>query len=246
MTEFVNTSGFVTADDAKIYYEVHKSSSKNAPLLILLHGNSEDMHIFDERLPRLLEYYNVITVDARGHGKSSRGTQELSYELFARDLFALVNELHIGTSVILGFSDGANTALQFAIGHQERVAAMILVGGNLNPDGLTAAAKRSITFSAASSGIRSAFSKDKKKRKELMDLMLNHPHIDLKRLEKVMTPTLVISGERDMVRDEHSKLIATTLKNARHVVIPNATHFVMIDNPEEFDRLVIEFLLEDE
>lgn len=240
------TNGYIRDDDVAIYYEVHQSKQKEAPFLLLLHGNCEDMSIFKGRFEHLLPYYTVITIDTRGHGKSSRGEKPLSYQLFADDLFALVNRLQIGNFLLLGFSDGANTALQFAIDHQERLAALILVGGNLNPEGFTSGSKRSIQLSLAQNSLKGAFSKCAKERREFVELMLLHPHIEPEQLALVSTPTLVISGSNDMIKEEHSALIAKSLRDARHETIPGASHFVMRDSPEEFDRIVFTFLMEDD
>jgi pimeloyl-ACP methyl ester carboxylesterase len=240
------SNGYVRNDDAALYYEVHQSAQKNAPLLVCLHGNGEDMHIFDGHIEPLLPYYTVITMDARAQGKSSAGDRPLSYALFAEDLFTLINKLQIGSVLLLGFSDGGNTALELALQHQERVAAMILVGANLSPDGLTPLARKGLQLRAAGQGLRSLFSKGAGRQRELTRLMLEHPRIDPQQLEKVTVPTLVISGERDVIKDEHSELIARTLPNARRVAIPGAGHFVMKDAPTEFDRIVLEFLMEDD
>ncbi|MDR3307651.1 MAG: alpha/beta hydrolase [Coriobacteriales bacterium] len=239
-------NGYVRNDDAAIYYEVHQSTRKDAPVLILLHGNSEDMHIFDGHFDRLLPYYTVLTVDTRGQGKSARGTRPLSYELFAQDLFTLANKLQIGKFLVLGFSDGANTALEFALTHQGRIAAMILVGGNLSPDGISNNVRRGLQVQAAAIGFTGIVAKARRFDRELMGLMLAHPHIDPKQLAGIKTPTLVISGGHDTIKDEHSRLIASSLGNARHAVIEDAGHFVMKDAPEEFDRIVYDFLMEDD
>jgi pimeloyl-ACP methyl ester carboxylesterase len=77
-------------------------------------------------------------------------------------------------------------------------------------------------------------------------LTLEHPHIEPQQLEKISVPTLVISGEQDVIKDEHSQLITESLANARRVVIAGASHFVMKDAPAEFDRVVLEFLMEDD
>jgi pimeloyl-ACP methyl ester carboxylesterase len=240
------SNGYIRNDDAALYYEVHQSVQESAPLLILLHGNSEDMHIFDEHIESLLPYYTIITMDTRAQGKSSKGDRPLSYELFADDLFTLINKLQIGNFLLLGFSDGGNTALELVLKHQERVAAMILVGANLSPDGLTAVTRKALQLLAAGKGIKGVFSKKGSRDRELVRLMLEHPHIDPQRLEKITVPTLIINGERDIIRDEHSKLIAASLPNARRVVIPGVGHFVMKDAPAEFDRIIFEFLMEED
>jgi pimeloyl-ACP methyl ester carboxylesterase len=242
------TNGYVRNDDAALYYEVHQGTQDNSPLLILLHGNGEDMHIFDGHIEPLLPYYTVITMDSRAQGKSSKGTRPLSYQLFAEDLFTLINKLQIGNFLLLGFSDGGNTALELALQHQERVAAMILVGANLNPDGMGATTRAGLRMLAAGRTLKNVFARGEKKDRDrdLVRLMLQHPHIDPQQLEKVTVPTLVISGEHDIIKDEHSALIADSLPNARRVIIAGASHFVMKDAPEEFDRVVLEFLMEDD
>jgi pimeloyl-ACP methyl ester carboxylesterase len=240
------SNGYIRNNDAALYYEVHPSVEEGAPLLICLHGNGEDMHIFDEHIAPLLPYYTVITPDSRAQGKSSAGERPLSYELFAEDLFTLINKLQIGNFLLLGFSDGGNTALEFALRHQERVCAMILVGANLSPEGLTATTRRGLQLLALGNGLRDLMSRGKRKDRDLVRLMLEHPHIEPQQLEKVSIPTLVISGERDVIKNEHSELIAASLPNARRVVIPGAGHFVMKDAPDEFSRIVLEFLMEDD
>jgi pimeloyl-ACP methyl ester carboxylesterase len=240
------SNGYVRNDDAALYYEVHQSAQENAPLLICLHGNGEDMHIFDGHIEPLLPYYTIITMDTRAQGKSSKGDRSLTYALFAEDLFTLINKLQIGNFLLLGFSDGDNTALELALQHQERVAAMILVGANLSPDGLTATTRKGLQLLAAGRGIKGLFSKGGDKSRELVQLMLEHPHIAPQQLEKIAVPTLVITGEHDVIKDEHSELIAHSLPNARRVIIPGASHFVMKDAPGEFDRIVLEFLMEDD
>ncbi|MDR0346794.1 MAG: alpha/beta hydrolase [Coriobacteriales bacterium] len=240
------SNGYIRNDDAALYYEVHQSTEDNAPLLILLHGNGEDMHIFDGHIEPLLPYYDVIAVDTRGQGKSSKGSRPLSYELFAEDLFTLINKLQIGNFLLLGFSDGGNTALELALRHQERVAAMILVGANLFPDGMTAITRRGLQLLATGQRLKGFLTRKESANKDLVRLMLEHPHIEPQQLEKITVPTLVINGERDIIKDEHSSLIAASLPNARRVVIPGAGHFVMKDAPAEFDRAVLEFLMEDD
>ena len=240
------SNGYVRNEDAALYYEVHQSTQENAPILILLHGNGQDMHIFDRHIEPLLPYYTVITVDTRHHGKSSMGEKPLTYELFSEDLFTLINKLHIGNFLILGFADGAITALELALKHQERIAAMILVGANISPDGLTAITRKGLQLLSLGNRLRGVFFKQVKADNELIRLMLDHPHIEPDQLKKITVPTLVISGEQDIVKEDHGELIAASLPKARRVVMPGTTHFVMRDAPEEFDRIVYEFLMEDD
>jgi pimeloyl-ACP methyl ester carboxylesterase len=123
---------------------------------------------------------------------------------------------------------------------------MILVGGNLFPDGLQAMFRKGLRLQSAGAGLRSLMKRDARSQKELIDLMLKEPNIDPEDLRTITVPTLIVNGENDVVTAAHSMLIASSLPKARRVVVAGASHFVMKENPEEFDRLVLEFLLEEE
>ena len=86
--------------------------------LILLHGNGENSEYFEYQIEFFSRYYRVIAVDSRGHGRSERGSGELTLQRIADDLFEFMNQLSIEKANLLGFSDGGNIALLFALKHQ--------------------------------------------------------------------------------------------------------------------------------
>lgn len=104
--------------------------------LILLHGNGEDSSYFRHQIAHFQDRYRVIALDTRGHGKSPRGSAPFTIRQFARDLLDFLEIHGIADAVLLGFSDGANIAMRFAMEHPERVKALILNGGNLDPAGV--------------------------------------------------------------------------------------------------------------
>ena len=101
--------------------------------LILLHGNGEDGSYFKGQIERFSEHYRVIAPDTRGHGRSPRGSAPFTIRQFAEDF---MDGLGISRAIILGFSDGANIAMRFALDYPERVRALVLNGGNLDPSGI--------------------------------------------------------------------------------------------------------------
>ena len=106
--------------------------------LILLHGNGEDCTYFKHQIPAFAKYYKVYAIDTRGHGKTPRGDGEFSIRRFAEDLYDFFEWQKIPKAHILGFSDGANIAMYFALAHPERINKLILNGGNIFPTGLKA------------------------------------------------------------------------------------------------------------
>ena len=118
--------------DIKLYYREKGSGTP----LILLHGNGESGEYFVNQIDYFSKQYRVIAVDTRGHGQSPRGEAPFSIRQFADDLRDFMDELGLEKADILGFSDGGNIALVFAIRYTERVDRLIVDGANLNTRGV--------------------------------------------------------------------------------------------------------------
>ena len=104
--------------------------------LVLLHGNGESGNYFSHQMDYFSRFCRVIAVDTRGHGQSPRGDAPFTIRQFAGDLLEFLDGLGIEKARLLGFSDGGNTALVFALRHPERVARLVLNGANLNAGGV--------------------------------------------------------------------------------------------------------------
>ncbi|MBQ6453465.1 MAG: alpha/beta hydrolase [Coriobacteriales bacterium] len=237
---------FVQFKDVKIHYRSFNSKAPDAPFLLLLHGSENDSSVFDGLISSYTPYYNVITMDMRGCGGSERGSLEPCIELIAQDLFGLLNTLHIGNAVILGYGSGGIAALSFAKAHQERVAALILVGASLFPQGKTASARMAKDITGKFASLGKGFSRKAEATCDKVSIAKSQPTIDPASLRYLRVPTLVLTGEFDDVKLEHSQLIAKSLPNARLEVIPNAGHCIMLDEPLRFARTTVAFLLEDD
>ena len=116
--------------------QLHYLTKGSGEPLILLHGNGGNSGFFKYQLSYFSRKYQVIAVDTRGHGRSKSGSKKFSLEQFAEDLKNFLDEKGITKAHILGFSDGANIGLIFALRYQERVQSLILNSGNLYPEGL--------------------------------------------------------------------------------------------------------------
>lgn len=210
--------------------------------LVMLHGNGESGDYFKNQTAFFSNRYRVIVPDTRGHGKSGRGSRPLCFKTFSDDLLFILDNAGIEKAHLLGFSDGANTAITFALEHQERLLSLVLNGANLYPEGLTAACRLPITFQYAFWSALCAFSCNAKRKKELFSLMTNEPQIDPRSLGKLRIPSLVIAGTHDMIKRSHTELIASSIPHARSVFI-DGSHFVAREKPEIFNRTVLEFLI---
>ena len=211
--------------------------------LILLHGNGESLDYFAGQIGFFARFYRVIALDTRGHGASPRGSAPFTIRQFAEDLRAFMDEQNIDSAHILGFSDGGNIALSFALKYPQRVRKLILNGANLDPLGVKLHVQIPIVLGYHLARLFAGKRPEARKKMELLGLMVNEPHFAPQDLRKLELPALVIAGDRDMIRDRHTRLIADSLPNARLAIL-KGNHFIANQRPEEFNRVVAEFLAE--
>lgn len=209
--------------------------------LILLHGNGEDGSYFIRQIDAFAHTYRVIAPDTRGHGKTARGEAPFTIRQFADDLLSFMDQLNLAKAHLLGFSDGANVAMIFAMRYPERVDKLILNGGNLDPKGVKRRYQIPIEIGYK---IASHFAERKptaKAKAELLGLMVNDPMIDPMELSEIQSPTLVLAGTKDMIREDHTRLIAASIPGAKLQIL-RGDHFIAGKNPTAFNRAVLDFL----
>ena len=214
----------------------------NGAPLVLLHGNGEDSTYFAPHIAGLAQHFRVIALDTRGHGKSPRGHAPFTIRQFAQDLKDFLDEQGIARANLLGFSDGGNIALNFALEHPQRVDRLILNGANLFPSGVKLSVQIPIVLGYGVAAVLARFSPEAARKAELLRLMVREPSIRPSELRRITARTLVIAGTNDMIREKHTRLICDSLPNARLEIIPG-DHFIARTNPEGFGRAVETFLL---
>ncbi|MCB6413860.1 alpha/beta hydrolase [Dorea acetigenes] len=225
--------------DIDLYYQ--EKGNKDKTPLILLHGNGEDGSYFKNQIDYFSDKYRVIALDTRGHGKSPRGTEPFTIEQFSCDLYDFMVRLDISNAVILGFSDGANIAMKFAMRYPDKVRALILNGGNLNPKGVKRTTQIPIEIGYRIARWFSSKSPDARKNAEMLGLMVNEPDIEPNELASIIVPTLVICGSKDMIKESHTKEIAENIPNAKLSII-KGNHFIANKQHATFNNAVEEFL----
>ena len=211
--------------------------------LVLLHGNGEDHTYFKHQMEPFSQVYQVTAVDTRGHGQSPRGTAPFTISQFADDLLDFFDGEGLERPDLLGFSDGGNIALTFALRHGGRVGRLVLNGANLSPIGVKPSVQIPIVLGYH---MASLFPGEKARHNaDLLRLMVKEPHIDPAELKQLTMPVLVIVGDRDMIRPDHSRLIAEHIPGAQFVELPG-DHFIANKSPEAFNRAVRAFFRETE
>lgn len=227
----------VCVADCRLYYE---EAGAGEPL-VLLHGNGEDCGYFVRQIEYFSTKYRVIALDTRGHGKSERGTAAFSLAQFAEDLRCVLEKLETGPVHLLGFSDGGNIAMAFALRYPEMVRSLILNGANMEPSGVKFGVQAPIVLGYGLCRVMGVFSARARKNGELLGLMVTQPHVTDRELASIRVPTLVIAGDRDMIREDHTRRIAAGIAGSRLRIL-KGDHFVAAKEPEAFCREVEAFL----
>lgn len=213
----------------------------NTPVLAL-HGNGGSHATFAAVIDRLVAAgLGVVTFDGRAQGQSGRGTLPLTYELFAADALCVLDALGVARAHVVGHSDGGIEALLLARDHADRVASIVAGGANLTPEGVIDDPSWDTPGSAAANLAWAAFMDDPELAEqidltllpsateaqlsgELLQLMLDEPHIEAASLGAIACPACVLVGEHDCITWEETQAIANAIDGARLVVVPGVGH----------------------
>jgi len=223
----------------KLYAEQY---GKGKPLL-LIHGNGGSIRSMSAIIPFLSGKYKVIVTDSRAHGKSTDQNDSLSFEMMADDEAALLDQLHIDSAYVVGWSDGGIVALLLAARHPDKVIKLASTGANLWPD------STAIIPSAWKDEKRMYDSLHDKKlateseRNDWKVFMLDwlQPNIDLSLLQQIKSPSLIISGDHDVIVLEHTLKIFENIPNAYLWILPNSGHSTLVEHRDEFNKKVCDF-----
>ncbi|WP_433834637.1 alpha/beta fold hydrolase [Flavobacterium anhuiense] len=236
---------FVAINGAKIYYEEY---GKGEPLL-LIHGNSGSIKSMGNQIDYFKSKYRVIAVDSRGQGKSELKTDSLTYVQITKDMEALVNHLKLDSISIIGWSDGGIVGLQMGISGKSKIKKIVTMGANLRPD---STAVNSWAIKEVLNMRKVVFSKIKEKDtsenwlllKQLTGLVVDQPNIPAKDLSKIKAKVLVVGGDKDVIKNEHTVEIFENLSKAQLCILPGETHFAPASSPEVFNAVANKFLSE--
>lgn len=222
--------------------------------VLMLHGNGEEHGIFGQVIDAVCASGRpVVAVDSRAQGKSTRGTEELTYELMADDALTALAALGFGKAHLLGFSDGAIEALIIARDHPELALSLLSIGANLSPDGvddsfqMEQAAQSLLAWADfwekgdgsrrdVDPGLVRPTPQEARTTAELLHMMVVYPQIDPASLSQITCPTTVMAGEFDEIKREETDLIHVSIPGSRLVIVPGAGHVLPKEAPEDVAR----------
>jgi pimeloyl-ACP methyl ester carboxylesterase len=238
--------GCLENNGARIWYRAYGVG----PPVILLHGGLGHSGNWGYQVPALIQSgYLAVVIDSRGHGRSTRDRQPYSYELMASDVLAVMNALHLDRAVLVGWSDGACTALILAAQHPSRVAGVFFFGCNMDPTGVKPFAATTLLdrcFARHSADYQQLSATPDQFAQFVNDVSLmqrTQPNYSMQDLAKIDVPVRIVQSEKDeFIRREHAEYLARTIPGASFLLLEGVSHFAPLQRPEEFNMAMLAFV----
>jgi pimeloyl-ACP methyl ester carboxylesterase len=238
--------GYVEHQGARIWDADYGTGSS----VILLHGGLGHSGNWGYQVPALLANgYRTVLIDSRGHGRSTRDARPYSYELMASDVSAVMDLLNLDEASLVGWSDGACTALVLAAQAAERATGVFFFACNMDPSGtkeveFTPILKRCISRHVKDYERLSATPEKFDEFSEAVGLMQRtQPNYSAADLAKISVPVAIVHSEHDeFIRREHAEYLARSIPNAEFIYLPGVSHFAPLQRPEQFNAAMLAFL----
>jgi len=239
--------------------------------LILIHGLSDDCHLWDTLTPEFSKYFRTIALDVRGHGHSSKPEMPYSISLFAGDLFEFMNKLSITQANLMGLSMGAAIVEQFTLDHPRMVKSLILLSAfdyvppsmhdnllklrnSIARGGLSAFFNEAIKLVLTRDFIECNFDAIEELKKQAVSMNSATAvcqaigacmDFDLRnQIDQITAPTLIISGREDIFTPPHlAEEIHKSIIGSQLVVMGGVGHNLLIPACiKPIAQLVLEFI----
>ncbi len=241
-----NAQGYVDHDGARIWYTAYGAGSP----VILLHGGLGHSGNWGYQVPAVVgSGHRAVLIDSRGHGRSTRDLKRYMYERMASDVLAVMDALSVGRAALVGWSDGACTALILGRQAPERVAGVFFFGCNMDPGGTkefvpTAVVDRCFARHAKDYADLSA-TPDQFDAfvGAVSEMMRTQPNYTARDLAEIHVPVAIVQSEHDeFIKREHAEYLAQSIPGAQLILMPGVSHFAPLQRPEQFNRVMQAFI----
>ncbi len=209
----------LSVNGIRLHYQV----TGEGPDLIMVHGNGEDMGVFDPAVEMLSRRYTVHRVDSRGHGMSQESSA-YHYDDMVEDMRGVIRALGLRRPLFYGFSDGGIVGLLLASRYPDLLSGLIVSGANTDPSTLKG---------MGMCRFKNIFRRDPRVR-----MMLEEPHITAEDLGRITVPTLVTAGENDAVERSDTEFIARSIPGAKLLILPGHDHGSYIYGSSEIAGII--------
>lgn len=241
------SSGMAEVNGIKMYYATYGAGDP----VLLIHGGLGNADIWANQVADLMKDHLVIVADSRGHGRSTRTEEPFGYDLMASDYLALLDFLKVDKVDLVGWSDGGIIGLDIAMNHPERLDHLFAHAANITTDGVNPKVGEDPVFM----GIYATWMGEEYKRlsptpdqfdaflTQISQMWASQPNWTDDQVKAITVPVAVVVGDHDeAILPEHTKKIAALIPGAKLVILPEASHFAMLQAPAEYTAAIRAFI----
>ena len=217
--------------------------------VVLLHGGLANSNYWGNLVRALEGRYEVIVMDSRGHGRSTRDATPYGYDLMASDVIGLMDFLRVRKAAVVGWSDGAIIGLDIAMKHPERLTKLFAFAANSDPSGVADIGQSPVfngfiaraeteygRLSPTPDGYKSFLAQIEK-------MWESQPKWTAAELHAITVPTWIVDGDHDeAIKRENTEFMAAQIPGAGLLLQPEVSHFSFLQDPGQFDSDVLHFL----
>jgi pimeloyl-ACP methyl ester carboxylesterase len=238
-------SGYAEVNGVRIWY----ATFGHGKPVILLHGGLANSNYWGHLVPALTGRYQVIVMDSRGHGRSTRNSEPIGYDLMASDVLAVMDVLKVDKAAIVGWSDGAIIGLDIAIKHPARLTRLFAFAANSDPSGV-ADISQSAVFDKYLARAKAEYASLSPAPKDydaflaqVMKMWETQPHFSAEQLSRIATPIWIVDADHDeAIKRVDTLFMADHIPNAGLLILPQSSHFAFLQAPAQFSAEVLQFL----
>jgi len=239
-------SGYAPVNGIEMYYAVY---GKGDPVLFI-HGGLGHADIWAHQVADLMLDHKVVVADSRGHGRSTRTEAPYGYDLMASDYVALLDHLKIDKTALVGWSDGGIIGLDIAMKHPERLTKLFAHAANATVDGLTPTVGTDPVFAKYIEKMGGEYQRLSKTPdqydaflEQIGQMWASEPAWTTEQLAAITIPTAIVLGDHDeAITREHTEYLAATIPGAELIILPEASHFAMLQDPAGYTKAVRDFI----
>jgi pimeloyl-ACP methyl ester carboxylesterase len=194
--------------------------------------------------------YRVIVMDNRGRGRSTWGDGTITYEIMTAEALGVLDHLGIDKTDLVGWSDGAIIGLELAVNHPERLNRSVIYGANFTPDGIREPTEEQMAQFPPFEKIIADYqrmSPEPERFEEVLEvtgaLYKVAPNFSEEELKSITVPVLILDGaEEELISADQPVRMAELIPGAELILMPDVGHFAPVQQPDEFNRIVLEYL----
>lgn len=239
-------TGMAPVNGIEMYYATYGAGDP----VLLIHGGLGNADIWSAQVADLMKDHLVIVADSRGHGRSTRTAEPFGYDLMSSDYLALLDYLKIDKVDLVGWSDGGIIGLDIAMTHPERLDHVFAQAANITTDGVNPAVATDAVFGSYIDWMSKDYARLSPTPDQfdafvgqISEMWASQPNWTDAQVAAITVPTEIVVGDHDeAILPAHSEKIAGLIPGAKLVILPDASHFAMLQAPGEYTAAVRAFI----